>query len=392
MGALLHQLRLEVGSNVESISAYCKSVVGLCTDQGVEAGISDVPELDLQRVLQSEACAAGLDSGQLMIGHGQCDESAPPTSHPSSDVGAMMPNAIFIPGIKHAMDNCSKDIWASMSHKEVFIGQLRALETLLGPTPMREKIVSLFFTDPATDTDIRTATLLKSWSSGLASLRWHEVVNFCRELMRIRPGLRTRWNLQRFVKSMPKEMKVVEGRGAQGAATYKEADAAIMSDFFWCYCEVVLEISKVSDTLSHWAEMCWFHGHKCEAISCPYKGCRGSELAAGAHKFLLEDAKRHTNTVVFGIASAPLGRSQKDVLISDWHCAQARLQLEMEIKMSFWDQLPWKLLGLNVPKLSLARCVARQCQTMWSRMTTTQQRQAHPMTRRYLDPAWKGLV
>ena len=438
VGALLHQLRLEVGSSAQAVACYCRSVIGLCSDHGVESGIADVPSLSFVDILESEARAAGFTdvraisdiilprslggvsagvlqdepstlsmalSGGVAVmdsnlsGVEPIAASTASAAHanielPSSDLAKLFPNAIFIPGVKHSMDNCCKDIWQAMSHKQEFLNQLRTLECLLKPVGIRDKLIALFFQGD-TDLEVQTASHLRSWKSSLASLRWHEVVNFTREVLRIRDGLRTHWDLQKFIKSMPSTGRVVEGRGHQGTKTYKETNVIVKSDFFWQYAELILEISKAADCLSRWAEGCWYHASNCDSSWCPYKGCRGGELAAGCHKHLLTETQSYTTAMVVAItnsSSVPMSSAKKKLLIGDWHAANARLQLEFDIKLHYWDELPWKLLGLSVSQLSIARCIGRTCQNMWARLTPLQQKTSHPMTRRFLDPSWRGTL
>lgn len=59
VGALLHQVKLEVGFNAPSLSAYLRNVVGICTDQGTESAIHEVPSLDLGKVLEFDALHLG---------------------------------------------------------------------------------------------------------------------------------------------------------------------------------------------------------------------------------------------------------------------------------------------------------------------------------------------
>ena len=78
------------------------------------------------------------------------------------------------------------------------------------------------------------------------------------------------------------------------------------------------------------------------------------------------------------------------MLVADWHAALNRLRLEFDVKLSFWRLLPYRLCAVNTPQLDIARIVMRDCQNQWNGLTASQKRVAHPMTRRFLDPAWAG--
>ena len=38
-------------------------------------------------------------------------------------------------------------------------------------------------------------------------------------------------------------------------------------------------------------------------------------------------------------ASIPLSRKERDTWVSDWRCALSRLQLEFDVKLSYWNDL-----------------------------------------------------
>ena len=405
LAALLHQFKLEMGCDPQIIRWYCASVVSIATDQGTEAGIFSVPDLNLSLHLRCEAAAldatCAVDSGVLYPLQEPVEPALPELEDatPAEEAQAalalvcrLFPNSLFIPGVKHLLDNILHDIWDSMSGKKEFMEQLHAFEYVLKQAPYRDKLRHLFF-DGENAFDKTMSQLLRRWTPSLKSLRWHSVVDFIKSLLQIGPGLRKRWNLQKFVTSLPKEGhdELAEGRGSEGAGTYKRLDGAMRSNFFWAYCDLMLEVSRASDTLSRWSEACWFHQGSCTERSCGYKGCRAPELAAGAHKYLLDECQSSTNLKVASLLPN-LSDSESKMLLADWHIAHARLKLEWEYKLHFWDLLPWKLCGLACPSLEIARTIARECQKMWQDMTPQQRSASHPMTRRFLDQTWSGKI
>ena len=262
----------------------------------------------------------------------------------------------------------------------------------MGPAVYRDKLIHLFFSSDEGE-DRVTRALLKSWGSSLKSLRWHEVLNFVVELKRVQPGLQQRWNLERFVNSMPRdrqaEPQLAEGRGPEGANHYRTADSAIRSDFFWCFCDMMLAISAPADVLSRWGESCWYHGRKCSERSCPHKGAKGPELAAGIHRYLLKLSSHHAQIRLCEVLPK-LGAEEAELLITDWHAAHSRLNLEFQFKFHFWNLLPWKLCGVSCTSLQIAQCIAQECISMWAGMSAEQRAHSHPMTRRFLDRTWEG--
>ena len=59
-------------------------------------------------------------------------------------VGRLFPNAIFCPGIKHALDNSLHDLWDSMSHKDDFMAKLRSMEVVLRQPSYRDNEALVF--------------------------------------------------------------------------------------------------------------------------------------------------------------------------------------------------------------------------------------------------------
>ena len=319
---------------------------------------------------------------------------APAACGKADVLSRLLPNCIYLPGIKHSADNMINDVWASMVHKEEWMGHLRAIEALVRPKRMRDKIVFLFFNERdshGSDTDMvsQTREYLRTWKASLKSLRWHECINFVRELARVKDGLRKKWDLLRFTQNLRQDTMLTEGQGFQGQKAITAAAAALRSSFFWSYSDLMLEVAETCDILSRWSEGCFLHNDKCTITSCVYKGCRAAEMAAGFYKFLLKRFQHQSNLHVLGLMHS-LGDADRQRLADDWHTAQSRLQLEMEVKLNFWDRLPYKLFGLNCSKADVARAIGCHCRHLFSQLGNDQRRLEHPMTRRFLDPEWKG--
>ena len=253
LAALLHQFRLELGNDLDVIQAYCRSVLSICTDQGTEAGIFSVPSIDIHKHLINEAkalssaCPPGVlwalkdlvpapgSGGHLQVGSGG-DQLLPsdndPGPVPSENVHArlpggnddvdqlhfaaslvcrLFPNALYIPGIKHSMDNCLHDVWGFLRARDLFLKQLGAIEYLMKQPMLRSKLAFVFFNE-ATTFDKTFSQLLKHWGPTLQSLRWHAVIEFLQSLLKLEEGLRKKWNLERWMKSLPSDRKEQGGK------------------------------------------------------------------------------------------------------------------------------------------------------------------------------------
>ena len=287
------------------------------------------------------------------------------------------------------MDNCLHDVWGSLRARDLFLKQLGAIEYLMKQPMLRSKLAFVFFNE-ATTFDKTFSQLLKHWGPTLQSLRWHAVIEFLQSLLKLEEGLRKKWNLERWMKSLPSDRKEQGGEGrVQPSVSYKLMDQAVHSAFFWMYGRMLLHISDASETLSLWSEGCWLHRNKCSQKTCSFKGARAPELASGAHKFLLQRFKSSAD-VHLSSMSSNLKPDEAHRLATDFHIASSRLSLEWELQLHFWDLFPWKLASLAVPNLEMAQVNARHVLQMWRDMGKSQQQCSHPMTRRFLDPDWAG--
>lgn len=434
LSALLHILKLEVGVNVQRLKQYCRGVVSICTDSGTESLLAGAPQIDLEDHIRREAELLAVDVSDVLAlegqdavefaeaGHGHIEDGVrvsgrgivfpmqPLQAHrgeggagdgPGGDrrleaVGSLnlcaklFPNSLFIPGLKHGLDNVLHDVWSVMQGKQLFLQQLRAIEYVLKEVSMRNKIVHLFF-DQDTPLDRVMTEQLRYFKSSLKSLRWHEVINFVKELKVLQYGLKKRWSLQKWLTSMPKSRhdELSEGKGPAGGAHYKLFDSAVTSQYFWSYADMLVDVSSCSELLSRWCESCWYHGRQCSERTCPYKGAKAPELACGIYKFVLQRSQERTNARL-GEITPHLTAVETQALVSDWHSAHARLSLEMEFKFHFWSLLPWKLCGIACSAIAVGRIMAQECIKVWRAMSRQQQEHSHVMTRRFLDPSWKG--
>lgn len=218
LAALLHQFRLEVGNSPRSLQQYCRNVISICSDQGTEAGLYSAPDLDFEVHLKNESLALTDSCGKAGEGI-LADLHVPdcPASQNDLDpvmslalVARLFPNCLFIPGIKHSMDNLLNDTWNSMAHKTVFLTQLKAFDWVLSQDGLRDKMAYLFFSAPE---DFVFSERLKYWNLTLRSLRWHAVIAFIQKLRPLAEGLRRKWRMQTWMSQMPAEHHDAEGRG-----------------------------------------------------------------------------------------------------------------------------------------------------------------------------------
>lgn len=80
-------------------------------------------------------------------------------------------------------------------------------------------------------------------------------------------------------------------------------------------------------------------------------------------------------------------REQANQLFQDWCTARGRLWAETACKLSYWQQLPWKLVQMAHHNHFQAILGAQACLKLWNNQGFGVR---HTQSRRFLDPAWQG--
>lgn len=85
----------------------------------------------------------------------------------------------------------------------------------------------------------------------------------------------------------------------------------------------------------------------------------------------------------------PFDEDKRDAqkLYQDWRSARGRILAEITPKLSYWQQLPWKLLQLAHHDSCQAMVGAQICLKLWSQGGLGNK---HRQSRRFLDPEFQG--
>ena len=122
--ALFHCVKLDVGTQPDRLQAYSKHVVGFCSDFGTESQLTDVPPMDIQKLLSSTWERSQLLSRplQLQPETDSVDDVAimPAEEEPKDSCKFDLSGAIFVPGLKHVLDNLTADLLRALTHFDSF--------------------------------------------------------------------------------------------------------------------------------------------------------------------------------------------------------------------------------------------------------------------------------
>ena len=374
--ALIWVLQLELPNDnqnekerSETFKRYCRQVISITSDQGTEFGFGTLPELQTEKLVTDTAsllqskpvqtqCLSLADDvsavttialpEEAIDAHQQANQRREQQVQPieqqvqpieqqvqpieqqvqpfqQQQQRSLFPNAFHVPGLKHISDNLLESVLSSMSMWDALLTQLKALEKLLSRVQYRERLAAVC----VPESEIAARSAIESFAAKLGGLRWEVIVEFSVNLLEIEEHLCRFWNMELFL------------RGAAGhgkwtlSADFQEADAAIKSDVFWARTSLVSGLAFEAEYVGRWAGGCSCHepllSHKGNQkpesdLSCPHKGCRAPELAAGTglHQQLKLMA-RQQSTLPAQFCRMGRDTAAANELHSDWVTARSRL-------------------------------------------------------------------
>lgn len=402
--SLFHSVKLDVSDDPGTLQAYSESCVSFCSDFGTEFQIPEVPSLDIASLMthavqhsggllqlhNPENQAGGLiqlmpcdgddndtdEPERINIDADECD----PKPQPLEDRKFMwsLNGSLVIPGQKHIMSNISGDLTQKMLHFKDFQNKLSALNTLMHQKYYRDRLKHLMSGTPF-------AKLFEYHSAGCLILwRWGSLVTVCESFHKLEGALRTQWDLRKFLAGNNGNDEEASGN----RELFTKADSAIRSSFFWAYLKFVLLIHGVINDLGLWGEGCPCHGHKDH--SCPLRGRRAPELAAGFFWTFLHETFCAASSVFSAIAAGLGEQSQEwEWLSTDYNIACDIAVAELQVKTVHWGQLPWLLCGMGMPDCEVARSCARKAIAAYENESLDAlhaMARRHPMVKRFLKP------
>ena len=122
--------------------------------------------------------------------------------------------------------------------------------------------------------------------------------------------------------------------------------------------------------------------------SCPMRGRRAPELAAGRHKSHLTDLVHQCLGLLLN-RTQRLEREQRDFIIRDFELARTALTEVISIKFAYWQYVPHKVcvLGYTGDDGSIARQGILDCMRQYNALRQDQRASLWPPAKVVLDPA-----
>ena len=92
------------------------------------------------------------------------------------------------------------------------------------------------------------------------------------------------------------------------------------------------------------------------------------------------------------LACSPILRDRKEAysLYRDWLMARARLWGELVMKMWYWRQLPWALIGISHHSPEKSIEAAKRCVKLFENPNCNEAGKSHKQSQRFLNPSYIG--
>ena len=165
--------------------------------------------------------------------------------------GNLMPNALHIPGVCHAIHNGSANLDTSFSEWADFLEKLKVLHKFLGSRGRRERFVEVVLRSSPSYAEGRK--LMQEFSHTLHVARWGEVATYLEDALPIFVFVRAHWDEVAYTRGTDGNPSAEDGFEA-GSLTQILADS-----WFYAYREMQLSLLKHIFKLLRWAEGCPCH-------------------------------------------------------------------------------------------------------------------------------------
>ena len=300
----------------------------------------------------------------------------------SESTPKMMPNAVPIPGMCHMVDNLLHDVDVRLGGWEPFYESLKNCSALLCQDQARRRV----WKTCVQKTHGSSSALFELSVPSLYEKRWSAVLMFLQRALPLLRLLRGCWDEQRYKADISNS-----GQEAGIVFDIKSFSMTLSNPQFFAFAEMVLHLHKVLEDIASFAEGCSCHEallwgrsqhQRAKALSqdfpnkthpiCPMSGMRAPELAAGELQVRLLKAKdERLQLLRKSFVDASLPPAEWSKILADFDAGIAFVKSGLELKLAFWNTLPYKVAGLAHHHESVARRVAQECQEAYRSSTAT---------------------
>ena len=302
---------------------------------------------------------------------GEC--SAAEEAH-NADYDIDLSKAIYLSGPHHIFHNMQEGFASVLCLWTWYIRHLKHLCRLLTNRWTKARLLRTCFSTPP---NVVYSSGIRQFHKRVYDKRWGTAMAAIDDLLPLHLGLTSGWSQARFVAG--REMEA-EGDEHEHSCDVDIAHVAISSKKFWGYSLMLDAFAWLIMGLSLWVDSCPCHGSEMDANdaagrgrrsyyrsrekvrSCIMSCRRAPEMAAGTFMHLLQKMLNALgNTMAFELAELGLVAPDIAAVMRDFTSAKRHVWLVHQIKLSFWQILPWLFFGIGHPRRDIAKAVCRAC-------------------------------
>jgi mRNA-degrading endonuclease YafQ of YafQ-DinJ toxin-antitoxin module len=304
-------------------------------------------------------------------------------------------SSVYIAGLLHVLHNTTKDLGTALLHWSLWVNQLKMVCRLLSNKWTKDRLLQTCFKDHPLDGDI------KRFRARVYEARWGSIWYAVGQLMHIRDILCQSWAKQVFCYG---DADMNERREeTEHSVNLKVTDEALRSPLFWAYCVAMDTVGEIYERLALWGESCpchWeadcLHGasrwQQRKALmqdmglsNCPMRTLRAPECAAGEHFRILDRLMLlgHSMLLLHPCVSV-LSAADRSVVLSDFARARQHTNMFLQVRLSFWRQLPWSLFAIGHHQRPVAIASAQRSLRLYA--NSPPEAEHHSLTAELLDP------
>lgn len=372
---VLHSMLLVCGDE-EQLRRFRLSVIAWTSDQGTErkladAALADQPNLERLRNICQKVSFEGLELG--------CNEAL--QVH-------LFPNCLYMPGHQHILFNgLEESIKRSPLWSSGFSEGLHAMVSMLNSRGLRDRFVMTCMKDaPAFEREA-----LKHFAKKHLDWRWESFGELLSCLCPLVPIFLKYWSLAAMKGG-------TDGLSLIDPSDLKKVDAFLQARWLRPCLEMLRVVSMTVNRWSSWMEGCSCH----EAVwtgkgtweqkrqrlqsefgiaDCPWKGCRGSAMAAGGVSEFLDDIIA-CDSSEFNMLLADMVPGERPHVVAAMHSLKEWLYEVYDAKFGMWRHLPYILLGMAHPDRRKAKLCAHIALSEWR---ASEQRKVHRVALRFFS-------
>lgn len=369
-------------SRLQSVIARSEAVTSFTTDMGTEMGLADVVaptyRAALPPWLYPEAHGA-----RVLPDHVDSDDGTVDIDEEMQSK-RVFPRAMVVAGVLHITHNLSLKMDRHMQLWDWWLSGLQALVTLLHYKHNREAFIErcvkgTFFVGHHT---------LRSGVGTTADWRWNTVEPIVKKLLLMQPVLRATFKASKMTGGKSDSEGEVEGekRDKVGKLNPTKVESTIKSSLWWAFTLMIHTLHRLLTRFQGWCESCPCHWSpdifdeehlrtwikRCRelgiydvegpTVPCPLGGLRAAEFAAGEWRSVFHELAAVCLQEI--LASAEFVDMQDVTKVTqDWERGKQTIFGQLELKLRYWECLPWIFAALVHNDDGVARAIARKSQS-----------------------------